>query len=439
MGQMSMFDGSKPLSVEGKKIRLIELFAGIGAQAAALRNIGANFEHYRVCEFDKYAVKSYNSVHGTNFKTSDIRDLHAEDLGIVETDKYTYIMTYSFPCTDLSLAGKREGMQKGSGTRSGLLWEVERLLTECKNRGGHLPQILLMENVPQVHGTGNKEDFDDWCNFLLSLGYNNKWQDLNAKDYGIPQNRDRTFMVSWQGDFYYDFPEPKKLNKRLRDLLETKVDEKYYLSSNTILRISNWKAQQDPLANIEYEKLVSPTLTARGAGEEHSGMVLVTDKEISHTVLGDNSQPKIIGTKKVEQEMNENVLCEPIALDEQNACLRTDGTVGTLTTDGSSPKHNNRVVEPFVRGSLQEHASERSDGICPTLTEAMGMGGGQVPVHNYGYRIRKLTPRECWRLMAFSDEDFDKAREVNSDAQLYKQAGNSICVNVLEEIFKKII
>ena len=136
MGQMSMFDGSKPLSVEGKKIRLIELFAGIGAQAAALRNIGADFEHYRVCEFDKYAVKSYNAVHGTNFKTSDIRDLHAEDLGIVETDKYTYIMTYSFPCTDLSLAGKREGMQKGSGTRSGLLWEVERLLTECKNRGG---------------------------------------------------------------------------------------------------------------------------------------------------------------------------------------------------------------------------------------------------------------------------------------------------------------
>ena len=135
----------------------------------------------------------------------------------------------------------------------------------------------------------------------------------------------------------------------------------------------------------------------------------------------------------------DNMLCEPIALDEQNECLRMDGTVGTLTTDGSSPKHNNRVVEPFVRGSLQEHASERSDGICPTLTEAMGMGGGQVPVHNYGYRIRKLTPRECWRLMAFSDEDFDKAREVNSDAQLYKQAGNAIVCTVLEEIFKKIV
>lgn len=97
------------------------------------------------------------------------------------------------------------------------------------------------------------------------------------------------------------------------------------------------------------------------------------------------------------------------------------------------------AVEPFVRGSLQEHASERSDGICPTLTEAMGKGGGQVPVHNYNVRIRKLTPRECWRLMGFSDEDFDRAKAVNSDSQLYKQAGNSICVPVLEEIFRGLL
>lgn len=149
-----------------------------------------------------------------------------------------------------------------------------------------MPQILLMENVPQVHGAGNKDDFDDWCNFLLTLGYNNKWQDLNAKDYGIPQNRDRTFMVSWLGDYYYDFPEPKKLKLRLRDMLEEKVAEKYYLSDEAIRRIANWNAQQDPLKNIEKEKPFSPTLTARGAGEEHSGMVLVTDREISNTVRG---------------------------------------------------------------------------------------------------------------------------------------------------------
>ena len=123
--QISLFEGKNCLKIE-KTIRLIELFAGIGAQAKALENLGIKFEHYRICEFDKYAVASYNAVHGTEFTTSDITKIHAADLGIIETDKYEYIMTYSFPCTDLSKAGKQKGMSRESGTRSGLLWEVER-------------------------------------------------------------------------------------------------------------------------------------------------------------------------------------------------------------------------------------------------------------------------------------------------------------------------
>lgn len=119
-----------------KPIRLIELFAGIGAQAKALEMLGVKFEHYRICEFDKYAVASYNAIHGTHFHPTDIRDLRWGDLGVTDTDKYCYILTYSFPCQDLSVAGKQRGMTKGGGTRSGLLWEVERLLTECVNGGG---------------------------------------------------------------------------------------------------------------------------------------------------------------------------------------------------------------------------------------------------------------------------------------------------------------
>lgn len=110
--QLSMWDGGSPLKID-KPLRLIELFAGIGAQAKALERLGVPFEHYRICEFDKYAVMSYNAIHGTNFKTSDIRDLKGADLGIVETDKFTYILTYSFPCTDLSVAGKQAGMRRG--------------------------------------------------------------------------------------------------------------------------------------------------------------------------------------------------------------------------------------------------------------------------------------------------------------------------------------
>ncbi|MBR5795598.1 MAG: DNA (cytosine-5-)-methyltransferase [Erysipelotrichaceae bacterium] len=213
-----------------KPIRLIELFAGIGSQAKALKNLGANFEHYRVIEWDKYAIASYNAVHGTNFETSDITKIRASDLGIVDTHKYEYIMTYSFPCQDLSLAGKGKGMEKGSGTRSGLLWEVERLLLECDE----LPQILLMENVTQVHGKKNIDDFKSWINALEKLGYSCFWEDLNAKNYGIPQNRNRTFMVSIKGDYTYEFPKPFELKSRLKDVLEDQVDEKYFLSDRMI-------------------------------------------------------------------------------------------------------------------------------------------------------------------------------------------------------------
>jgi len=242
--QSSFFDGEQPLKIE-KPIRLIELFAGIGAQAKALENIGVPFEHYRICEFDKYAIKSYNAVHGTQFETSDITQIHAEDLAITETDKYTYIMTYSFPCTDLSSAGKQMGMSRESGTRSGLLWQVERLLKEMDE----LPQILLMENVPEVVSDKNIKDFAEWISFLDELGYRSKYQFLNAKHYGVPQNRDRCFMVSWLGDYYFDFPAPLPLSTMLKDVLEDKVDEKYYLSDSVVESLIEHKRRNEEAGN----------------------------------------------------------------------------------------------------------------------------------------------------------------------------------------------
>ena len=234
--QMSLFDGQQELRID-KPIRLIELFAGIGAQAKALTNLGVPFEHYRICEFDKYAVKSYNAIHGTDFKTSDIMEITADDLGITETDKYCYIMTYSFPCTDLSKAGQQKGMAKGSGTRSGLLWEVERLLREIHDNGNELPQILLMENVPDVIGTKNIKHFADWVAFLDNIGYETRWEVLNAKNYGIPQNRDRCFAISWlksMGDCYYAFPAKMELKDCLADVLQRTVFPKYYLSEKAV-------------------------------------------------------------------------------------------------------------------------------------------------------------------------------------------------------------
>ena len=226
-GQLNIFDYlRKPFKID-KKIRLIELFGGIGSQAMALRNIGADFEHYLLVEFDPAPVRSYNAIHGTNFEPTDITKIHGKDLNIVDTDKFCYIMTYSFPCQDLSVAGKMRGFSRDAGTRSGLLWEVERLLKECDE----LPQVLVMENVIQVHSEGeNMKNFQSWIDFLTSIGYSSYWQNMEASQYGIPQHRERTIMVSLLGEYQYRFPEPVKLTKWCDEYLEDHVDDKYYMT-----------------------------------------------------------------------------------------------------------------------------------------------------------------------------------------------------------------
>ena len=222
--QMTLFDFTRTDIEVNKPIRLIELFAGYGSQAMALRNLGANFEHYRAIEFDKYAMASYNAIHGTNFPTTDIRDVNGDTLGIVDKDKYTYLLTYSFPCTDISLAGRQAGMSKGTETKSSLLWEVERLLNELKETDS-LPQILVMENVTAIHNEKNKPDFAKWLLYLENMEYSTYVQDLNAWDYGVAQSRDRCFAVSILGEYNYKFPEPIELKYCIEDYYEELTEE----------------------------------------------------------------------------------------------------------------------------------------------------------------------------------------------------------------------
>ena len=304
MEQLSLFSQLWQDYKIRKPIRLIELFAGYGSQHLALKYLGANFESHRIAEWAVKSIQAYKDLHcpedhtdyakgmtheelteslykmgiSSNYNEPMSRDaiarlgiererviynniqathnlvsvcnIHAEDLGITEKNKYEYIMTYSFPCQDLSLAGKTQGMKKGSGTRSGLLWEVERILNELKERN-ELPQVLLMENVTQVHGVQNWEDFEAWKKALKQLGYCNFWQDLIATDYGVPQTRDRTFMVSILGDYNYNFPKPIKLEKRLKDLLEGGVDEKYFLSDAML----NYIVSKDDTYKVSESKL----------------------------------------------------------------------------------------------------------------------------------------------------------------------------------------
>ena len=421
MEQLTIFDELCDEFRITKPIRLIELFAGYGSQAMALERLGADFTHHKVIEFDKFAVNSYNAVHGTDFKVTDIRDINAEDLEVTDTDKYCYIMTYSFPCTDLSVAGKMKGMKKGSGTRSGLLWEVERLLKEMSE----IPQILLMENVTQVHGKANIEDFRQWISFLESIGYQNFWQDLNAKNYGVAQNRNRCFMISLLGNYSYNFPHPIPLKKKLKDYLEDNVNEKYY--------INNEKSDKLIKQLIDDDTLQQHNLGIQTCVKEFQNDVKIIgqmDNMIDHTFESSN---RVYDTDGVAPAMT---TCgggglQPKILEEQIPCkLNKMPEDHLVSLDNAKICGVNTPTASTVTSRYYKGIGANRDNMC--IVGQISSNGSKQ------YRIRKLTPRECGRLMGVSDEDIDKMAAVNSNTQLYKQFGNSIVVDVLCAIFKQL-
>lgn len=484
---ISLFDFADNQYKITKPIRLIELFAGIGSQAKALKNLNVDFEHHFVCEIEPQVVKTYNVIHGTNFEPTDITKISANDLNITNTDLYTYILTYSFPCQDLSLAGKGKGMEKGTGTRSSLLWEVERLLKECNE----LPQILLMENVPMVHSSENIKDFEKWLLFLESLGYKNYWKDLNAKNYGIPQNRDRCYMISLlNSNCDYTFPQPIKLKLRLKDMLEEKVDDKYFLSDKMIKYLTNPLAMNGGrkkvfMRNFDTNKEIASTITCAAGNRPPDNYILVkeaTQKGYVEAYEGDGiyidrpHQKRGVVQKNMIQTIKCN--CNDVGVvvlgnyspSEHNAARIVDnsgiaptvmenhGTVTAtvdknlwsqsqmkmITNDGNVKRYiNSDIVDEFKEGQAADisfpngyNKAKRVHNECPAIN---GTTTESSFIVKNDLRIRKLTPLEVWRLMGFSDDDFDKAEKINSNTQLYKQAGNSIVVNVLMAIFKQFL
>ena len=247
----------EPLKIK-PPIRMFEAFSGIGTQAMALKRLGVDYEIVGFSEIDKYAIKSYHAIHGDVKNYGDITQMQE----IPSCD----IFTWSFPCTDLSKAGKRLGMSQD--TRSGLVYEVLRLVRDTKDK----PKVLIMENVPDLIQATFVRQFGEIQAELESYGYMNYVETLNAKDFGVAQNRNRVFMVSILGDYYYKFPKPIPLTTRLKDYLEQDVDEKYYLDTQTVERISKWNAQQDPLERARTYDDVSHTITTRVAESDAGGM-----------------------------------------------------------------------------------------------------------------------------------------------------------------------
>lgn len=336
-------------------LRLIELFAGIGSQTQALTNIGIAHKVVAISEIDKYAIQSYEAMHGITNNLGDIRKI--EELPDAD------LWTYSFPCQDISVAGKGAGIKEG--TRSGLLFEVERLLRVALEKGT-LPKYLLLENVKNLVSKKFKADFDKWLDFLAELGYTNYWKVLNAKDYGIPQNRERVFCVSIRGEHKpFVFPKPKELTIRLRDMIDEAVDERFYLKESTIRSIlrSTFNSRRD---SIRPGDGLANTLLAR----DWRGPQCVQVGEV-------------VGGKWDKMHDISKRVYEPDGIAPTVHCQQGGNT-------------ELKIAEDFVLGGLQKHQTPRTDGISPTLTEAMGKGGGQTPII-----IDTAEPKERFYKQAF--------------------------------------
>lgn len=340
------------------KLKILELFGGIGACSKALEKLNIDYEIVDYVEIDKYAVKSFNAIHNTNFEPQDICEWDKD----IDID----LIMHGSPCQDFSLAGKQAGGDKDSGTRSSLMYETVRIVKKLK------PKYVIWENVKNLLSNKHRHNFNAYLEIMENMGYKNYYQVLNAKDYGIPQNRERVFTVSVLGNENYKFPQKQELKLKLKDILEDEVDEKYYLSE---------------------EQLKNYT--------------------------------RNFGSKGKKQEEITNTLQAAMGCGGGNVPLiEVNRKYGIF--DNEKSRHQ--------AGSVYD-----KEGLSPTLDTMQG--GWRQPCidENDNFRIRKLTPKECWRLMGFDDEDFEKASKVNSNSQLYKQAGNSIVVNVLESILKNLL
>lgn len=346
-------------------MNLLSLFSGIGAFEKALKNEGIDYNLVNYCEIDKYASKSYSAIHNVSeaLNLTDVTKIDTTNLPNVD------LITYGFPCQDISQAGHQKGFadENGERTRSGLFFEALRIIKDLR------PKYAIAENVKALTSKKFAKEFDVVLSSLNEIGYDNYWKVLNAKDFGIPQSRERVFIVSIRkdiDDYSFQFPSGEILTKLLRDFLETEVAEEFY--------------KKEARTQALIEKLVA-----------------------------DGYQPSD-GVQNIKQVGN------------------------FIHTGNFSNPHRGRVYD--------------ANALSPGLN-CCGGGGREVKIvitprdrcepcaltKDTAFRIRKLTPKEYWRLMGFSDEDFDKAKAAGiSNSQLYKQAGNSIVVPVLQGIFKNL-
>lgn len=470
-------------------LRVLSLFSGIGAFEKALDRLDIDYELVNYCEIDKYAAKAYSLIH-------DIpQEKNLVDVTKVDTSKLENIdlVTYGFPCQDISISGHQKGFfdENGNTTRSGLFFEALRIIQDTK------PKYAIAENVKNLMSKSFERELDIVLNSLGAAGYNNYCKVLNAKDYGIPQNRERVFIVSIRrdvDDFSFDFPKKETLELRMKDLLEKEVDEKYYMSDkilNSILSPGTKNFHPKPEIDLE----VARTLTATMHKMHRAGVDnYVSDVFINHDIKLDIEDGKAVIGKDIEPIRLGNIYGEDKGTGYAGNVWDKDAIAPTLMTmqggnrqpmiiDDIYASRPPRVYEeyaptlrackcgelkvaepvidkvddkleitypnePFVvasrgrygeDGKVEQHLEPNLDGFSNTLTTVQKDNYVAKPQENT-LRIRKLTPKECFRLMGFDDKDIDiLVANGISNTQLYKMAGNSIVVNVMEKLMECLL
>ena len=274
-------------------MKVLSLFSGIGAFEKALDNLQIPYELAGFSEIDKYAVKSYCAIHGVD-ESMNLGDITKIDEKALPKD--IDLITYGFPCQDISLAGKQKGLfnNDGTQTRSGLFFEALRIIEATK------PKIAIAENVKNLTGKKFKSQFDIVLKSLEQAGYSNYWKVLNAKDYGIPQNRERVFIISIRKDIDkgYEFPEPFPLQLRLKDMLDDEVDEKFYLDSLKEYFIKHSFESEEKGNGFRFEPHVkknanvAKTVTTRAGGRMDDNFVV--DVECEEDIFKFDSTNKMI-------------------------------------------------------------------------------------------------------------------------------------------------
>lgn len=380
-----------------KNIKYLSLFSGIGAFETALRNLSIPYDLVGFSEIDKYAIQSYCMINDVPVE-KNLGDIKSIDTSKLPED--IDLITYGFPCQDISLAGKQKGFEEnGELTRSGLFFEALRVIEDTK------PKVAIAENVKNLVGKKFKNEFETVLHSLEEAGYNNYWKILNSKDYGIPQHRERVFIVSIRKDLdnhIFEFPQPFELKLKLKDRLEDDVDEKYYLS----------------------EKMINGFLKHNQKHKERGNGFIWKTRDL------DGCASTLRANAALGATDNTINVVRKYGVFDNDKSQHQAGSV--YDRNGISPTLD--TMQGGYRQPCVEVTRERErERIHRNMIQTLKTSGNDVGVVSKNLRIRKLTPRECFRLMGFKDSDFDKIKGI-SNTQLYKQAGNSIVVDVAEEL-----